>query len=64
MGFLGLVIDVDGEEIYGYVFVFDCFVEYWFVLDEFEGIEYWCVVIWVMLVDGVQVDVYVYVLCD
>lgn len=64
MGFPGLAIDADGEEIHGHVFVSDRPAEHWPALDEFEGTEYRRVATRVTLADGAQVDAYVYALRD
>ncbi|MBG7460219.1 gamma-glutamylcyclotransferase [Pseudomonas aeruginosa] len=64
MGFPGLAIDADGEEIHGHVFVSERLAEHWPALDAFEGNEYRRVATRVTLADGAQVDAYVYALRD
>ncbi|MDN6859214.1 gamma-glutamylcyclotransferase [Pseudomonas sp. CAN2814] len=62
MGFPGLVIDADGEIIRGHVFQSEHLAEHWDALDRFEGAEYQRVLTAVTLVDGQQVQAYVYAL--
>lgn len=62
MGFPGLVLGEDGEEIQGHVFVSENLAGYWSALDEFEGSEYRRVLTTVTLADGQQMAAYVYAL--
>lgn len=62
MGFPGLVIAEDGEEIHGHVFISENLAEQWGALDEFEGREYRRVLTRVTLADGQQASAYVYAL--
>lgn len=62
MGFPGLVISQDGEEIQGHVFASNNLERHWAALDEFEGVEYQRVLATVTLVSGSQIEAYVYVL--
>lgn len=62
MGFPGLVIAEDGEEIHGHVFISENLAEQWSALDEFEGREYRRVLTRVTLADGQQASAYVYAL--
>ncbi|MDZ3826928.1 gamma-glutamylcyclotransferase family protein [Pseudomonas monsensis] len=62
MGFPGLVIAADGEDILGYVFSSDHFAARWAELDAFEGAEYQRVLTQVRLADGSTLDAHVYAL--
>ncbi|MEG0558096.1 MAG: gamma-glutamylcyclotransferase, partial [Comamonas sp.] len=62
MGFPGLVIAEDGDEIHGHVFASENFPAHWAALDEFEGAEYQRVLTQVTLADGTLIEAYVYAL--
>ncbi|ALM50906.1 gamma-glutamylcyclotransferase family protein [Halomonas huangheensis] len=64
MGFPGLVIDEDGEEIQGHVFSSENLSNNWQSLDNFEGAEYQRVLTTVTLASGEHVDAYVYALSN
>lgn len=62
MGFPGLVIHNDGEEIQGHTFLSENFADHWDYLDEFEGSEYERVLTTVRLTEGQLVEAFVYTL--
>ena len=62
MGYPGLVLDENGEDIPGYVFASSNLSDNWPDLDEFEGKEYQRIIAPVTLLSGEQVQSYVYVL--
>jgi len=62
MGYPGLVLSDDGEEIHGQVFSSPNLERKWASLDEFEGGEYQRVVATVTLTSGERVQAHVYVL--
>ncbi|MEO0887231.1 MAG: gamma-glutamylcyclotransferase family protein [Cyanobacteria bacterium J06648_10] len=62
MGYPGLVIDEEGDEISGYVFVSSNLGASWADLDAFEGDEYERVMTTVTLQNGERVEAYVYAL--
>ncbi|TDF82317.1 gamma-glutamylcyclotransferase family protein [Pseudomonas sp. H9] len=62
MGFPGLVIADDGDEIHGHVFSSENFPAHWPALDEFEGAEYQRVLTNVTLASGAVIEAYVYAL--
>ena len=64
LGYPGLAIDDDGEDIQGYVLSSHELQNHWARLDEFEGAEYERTIASVTLASGAAVDTYVYVLRD
>ena len=62
MGFPGLVITEDGEDIQGHVFSSGNLAAHWHALDAFEGAEYQRVLATVTLEDGSRIEAYVYAL--
>ncbi|MBS4081140.1 MULTISPECIES: gamma-glutamylcyclotransferase family protein [Pseudomonas] len=62
LGYPGLIIADDGDDIAGYVFSSEHFAEHWAALDEFEGSEYQRLLTQVTLADGSTIDAYVYAL--
>jgi gamma-glutamylcyclotransferase (GGCT)/AIG2-like uncharacterized protein YtfP len=62
LGYPGLVLRDDGEEVRGQLFSSDELVAHWGRLDEFEGIEYRRTETPVLLADGGSVRAWVYVL--
>ncbi|SEE95476.1 gamma-glutamylcyclotransferase family protein [Pseudomonas deceptionensis] len=62
MGFPGLVIAEDGDEIHGHVFCSGNFPMHWQALDDFEGAEYQRVLTQVTLGNGSLIDAHVYAL--
>ncbi len=64
MGFPGLVLDDQGQEVTGFVFSSDKLQERWPMLDRFEGDGYERVKAQVTLDDGSHLDAWVYVLSN
>ena len=64
MGFPGIDLDEDGDEIQGYLFSSEKLSDHWAQLDEFEGQAYERVLTTVNLADNRTVDAYIYVLRD
>ena len=62
MGYPGLVIDENGNDIQGYVFTSQNLSHHWDALDTFEGEEYERVLTSVTLRGGESVQAYVYAL--
>ena len=62
MGYPGIVLDMNGDEIEGFIFSSDNLASHWSRLDEFEGEAYERVFTSVRLRDGNLVDAYVYAL--
>ncbi len=62
MGYPGLVLDKNGNDIHGYIFVSSNLSTMWAELDQFEGEEYERTVTYVTLLNGEQVQVHVYTL--
>ncbi|MEL6223067.1 MAG: gamma-glutamylcyclotransferase [Cyanobacteria bacterium J06626_14] len=62
MGYPGLVIDADGNDVHGHVFTSSRLSAKWVDLDEFEGEQYERVTASVTLLSGKHVQAYVYVL--
>jgi len=62
LGYSGLVIDEQGEEIEGFLFVSQNLSDHWASLDRFEGEAYKRVPAKVRCEDGSTVDAYVYTL--
>ena len=61
MGYPGLVIDDNGDDVPGFVLASDGLAEHWERLDEFEGAEYQRVLSDVTLENDDVVRAYVYV---
>ena len=61
-GYRGLLLDDDGDDVQGHVFVSPHLHAAWDDLDRFEGDDYKRVTTAVVLADGVRVDAFVYVL--
>lgn len=64
MGYPGLIIDDDGEDVPGFVFSSAALADDWERLDEFEGPQYQRVQCDVTLDDDEQVRAFVYVIRD
>ena len=64
MGFPGIVLDKNGEEIQGYIFSSDRLIDHWDQLDDFEGSEYQRVLTQVKTKDGTVVQAFIYILRD
>ena len=64
MGYPGIVLDENGEEVEGFLFSSDKLSDHWGKLDEFEGEVYGRVLAVVKLRDHSTVDAYVYELKD
>ena len=62
MGYPGLVIDENGNDIHGHVFASSNLSNQWAYLDEFEGEEYERIATSVTLLNGEHVQAHVYVL--
>jgi len=62
MGYPGIVLDMNGDKVEGFVFSSENLASHWPRLDEFEGEAYERVFTRVRLNDGNLVDAYVYVL--
>ena len=62
MGYPGLVLDPDGDDVHGLVFSSDRLAGFWTELDAFEGEEYERVLTWARLRDGTATEAYVYVI--
>ncbi len=62
LGYPGLVIDEHGSEVHGHVFASSNLGAKWAYLDDLEGEEYERTLESVTLLNGEQVDAYVYVL--
>lgn len=60
IGYPGLVLDEDGDEIQGFVFSSDHLHRHWTRLDAFEGEGYERVLTSAKRQDGTSVDAYVY----
>lgn len=61
-GYPGIVLDEEGEEIEGHLFISEDLPNHWDAIDEFEGEDYERVVTQAILEDGSSVDAYIYVL--
>ncbi len=62
LGYPGLVIDERGREVHGHVFASSELGAKWAYLDDLEGEEYERTLEPVTLLNGEQVDAYIYVL--
>lgn len=60
MGFPGVQLQNDGEQVPGLLFCSDDLKEYWPVLDAFEGKEYQRVTTTVLLDDGSSTEAFIY----
>lgn len=64
MGFPGIILDENGQEVQGYVFTSENFTKHWQKLDDFEGEAYQRLLTQVKLDDGRVVDAFVYALAS
>lgn len=64
MGYPGIVLDADGNEIKGYLFCSNRLDAHWPELDDFEGEEYERVTIQAKTANGEQVEAQIYQLKD
>jgi gamma-glutamylcyclotransferase (GGCT)/AIG2-like uncharacterized protein YtfP len=62
MGYPGLVLDKNGNDVHGHVFASSNLSARWTYLDEFEGDEYERIVTFVTLLSGESVEAHIYVL--
>ena len=62
MGYPGIDLDENGEEVKGFLFISKNLSNHWEMLDNFEGDGYERVVTKAKLEDGSIVDAYIYVL--
>jgi gamma-glutamylcyclotransferase (GGCT)/AIG2-like uncharacterized protein YtfP len=62
MGYPGIVLDEQAQEVNGFVFSSDNFTDNWQKLDAFEGAGYQRVATKAKLIDGSFVEVYIYAL--
>jgi gamma-glutamylcyclotransferase (GGCT)/AIG2-like uncharacterized protein YtfP len=62
MGYPGIDLDENGEEIEGFLFTSENLSSHWKALDDFEGEDYERVVAQAKLKDGSMVDAYIYIL--
>jgi len=62
IGYPGIVLDENGGEVEGFLFISENLDAHWAVLDEFEGEDYKRVLTKVKLEDGSLVDAYIYTL--
>lgn len=62
MGYPGLVLEEDGEDVHGHVFSSPNLESEWAKIDKFEGEDYQRVTTNVKLISGKQVEVQVYAL--
>ena len=62
LGYPGLVVDENGDDVHGHVFVSSNLHANWAYLDEFEGEQYERIVAFATLVSGERVEAHVYVL--
>lgn len=60
VGYPGIILDEQGEEVHGLVFSSDQLSAHWTRLDEFEGNEYERILTAVRLQDGTLVEAYIY----
>lgn len=62
VGYPGILLDEQGDEVQGWVFTSDSLAEHWARLDAFEGEGYERVVTMAKLGDGTAVGAFIYVL--
>lgn len=62
MGYPGIVLADNGNEIEGFIFCSDNLDDHWDELDDFEGEEYQRVLITVKTKDRMSVEAYIYIL--
>jgi gamma-glutamylcyclotransferase (GGCT)/AIG2-like uncharacterized protein YtfP len=62
MGYPGIVLDENGDEVKGYIFCSDNLDKHWGELDEFEGGEYRRVLTAVNTKDKKEILAYIYIL--
>ena len=60
MGYPGIDLDEDGDEVQGFLLSSDKLSEHWAMLDAFEGEAYERVVTTVKLKDNRRVEAYIY----
>ena len=64
LGYPGLVLDEEGDEVRGFVFSAAGLAPFWSDLDDFEGDQYERVLTTARLDDGSTVEAYIYVLAE
>ncbi len=64
IGYLGIDLDENGEEIEGFLFISENLSKHWRILDDFEGEGYERVITQARLGDGSEVVAYIYRLWD
>ncbi|MCG8617790.1 MAG: gamma-glutamylcyclotransferase [Desulfobacterales bacterium] len=64
MGYPGIILDGQGEEVHGFLFCSDNLDRHWDALDAFEGEEYKRVQVTAVTKDKRAVDAHVYVLAN
>ena len=64
MGYPGIVLDEQADEVHGFVFSSDALAAHWPRLDAFEGAGYERVLTVAKLQDGALVEAYIYKLSD
>ncbi|RLA08876.1 MAG: gamma-glutamylcyclotransferase [Gammaproteobacteria bacterium] len=62
IGYPAIVLDKNGDKVYGYVFICDNLATNWHKLDKFEGEEYKRELTTAELKNKVMVDTYIYTL--
>ena len=62
MGYPGIDLDENEEEIKGFLFISENLSNNWTLLDDFEGEEYERVITQVRLAGGSKVNAYIYML--
>jgi gamma-glutamylcyclotransferase (GGCT)/AIG2-like uncharacterized protein YtfP len=62
MGYPGIILDVHGGEVEGFLFSSESLTEHWARLDEFEGEGYERILTTVKRKDGTVVEAYIYTL--
>ena len=62
MGYPGIVLEEDGDDVEGFLFISNNLSNHWELLDEFEGEGYERVITKARLRDGRRVDAYIYAL--
>ncbi len=62
MGYPGIILGEDGEEVEGFLFTSDDLHAHWSDLDEFEGKAYERIPTMATIKDGIKVPAYIYAL--
>ncbi len=62
MGYPGIVLDNEGDEIKGNIFCSDNLDDHWNELDDFEGDEYLRILTTIKTKDNISVEAYIYTL--